>query len=63
MGYSRRSKSVRGSLAALAAIAIWYPAYAVEPKPDFAIKTKSIETSVSLDAKIKADAALARIPA
>ena len=34
-------------------------ALAAEPKPDFAIKTKLIETSVSLDAKIKADAALA----
>jgi hypothetical protein len=32
---------------------------AAEPKPDFAIKTKSIDTSVSLDANIKADAALA----
>src|SRR5882757_3507347 len=58
-GLPRRSKSVRWSLAALAAIAIWYPALAAEPKPDFAIKTKSIETSVTLDAKIKADPALA----
>jgi hypothetical protein len=57
-GLPRLSKSVRWSLAALAAIAIWYPAHAAEPKPDFAIKTKSIETSVSLDAKIKADPAL-----
>ncbi|MBX9648460.1 MAG: DUF3298 and DUF4163 domain-containing protein [Xanthobacteraceae bacterium] len=32
---------------------------AAEPKPDFAIKTKSVEASVSLDAKIKANAALA----
>jgi hypothetical protein len=35
------------------------PAVAAEPKPDFAIKTKSIEASVSLDDKIKADPALA----
>ena len=37
------------------------PSYtlAAEPKSDFAIKTKSIEASVSLDARIKADAALA----
>lgn len=34
-------------------------ATAAEPKPDFAIKTKSIAASVSLDEKIKADAALA----
>jgi hypothetical protein len=35
------------------------PALATEPKPDFTIKTKSIDTNVTLDAKIKADAALA----
>lgn len=34
-------------------------ALAAEPKPDFTIKTKSIEAHVSLDAKIKANAALA----
>ena len=34
-------------------------ALAAEPKPDFSIKTKSIEASVILDAKIKADPALA----
>jgi hypothetical protein len=33
-------------------------AFAAEPNPDFA-KTKSFETSVALDAKIKADSALA----
>jgi uncharacterized protein YndB with AHSA1/START domain len=36
-----------------------FPALAAEPKPDFNLKTKSVEASVSLDAKIKADAALA----
>jgi len=36
-----------------------FPALAAEPKPDFTIKTKSVEASVSLDAKIKANAALA----
>lgn len=36
-----------------------FAALAAEPKPDFTIKTKSIDTNVSLDAKIKADAALA----
>jgi hypothetical protein len=30
-----------------------------EPKPDFAVKTKALEASVMLDAKIKADRALA----
>ena len=41
------------SLASLA-----FAALAAEPKPDFNLKTKLIEASVSLDAKIKADAAL-----
>ncbi len=36
-----------------------FAAFAAEPKPDFAIKTGAIEASVSLDARIKADAALA----
>jgi uncharacterized protein YndB with AHSA1/START domain len=36
-----------------------FAALAAEPKPDFALKTKSLEASVSLDAKIKANAALA----
>jgi len=35
------------------------PAFAAEPKPDLTIKTKSIEANVFLDAKIKADPALA----
>lgn len=35
------------------------PALADDPKPDFAISTKSIEASVMLDAPIKADAPLA----
>jgi hypothetical protein len=34
-------------------------AIAVEPKPDFSIKTKWVEASVFLDAKIKADPAVA----
>lgn len=34
-------------------------AFAAEPKPDFSIKTKSIEASILLDAKIKANPALA----
>jgi len=45
--------------AAVACCASLASAIAAEPKPDFAIKTKSIEANVSLDAKIKADAALA----
>jgi uncharacterized protein DUF3298 len=36
-----------------------FSALAAEPKPDFTLKTKSIEASVSLDARIKANAALA----
>lgn len=42
------------SLASLA-----FAALAAEPKPDFTLKTKSLEASVSLDARIKANAALA----
>lgn len=34
-------------------------AFAAEPKPDFTLKTKSVVASVSLDAGIKADTALA----
>jgi hypothetical protein len=35
-----------------------HPSFAAEPKPDFTIKTKSLDTSVTLDTRIKADAAL-----
>jgi hypothetical protein len=42
-----------------AAVALASPAHADDPKPDAAIKTKAIAASVSLDAKIKADPALA----
>jgi Protein of unknown function (DUF3298) len=35
------------------------PAFAIDPKPDATLKTKAIEANVFLDAKIKADAALA----
>ncbi len=49
-----------GLACAIACFASLNAAYAAaEPKPDFTIKTKSIDTNVSLDAKIKADAALA----
>src|SRR5687768_10625054 len=40
-------------------VAVTLRAYAAEPKPDFSIKTKWVEASVILDAKIKADPALA----
>jgi hypothetical protein len=45
--------------AVLVALAFCRPALAAEPKPDLTIKTKSIEASVALDPKIKADPALA----
>lgn len=35
------------------------PALAADPKPDFAIKTKTVDVSVTLDAQIRADPALA----
>ncbi|GEC54251.1 hypothetical protein ABIF38_007877 [Bradyrhizobium japonicum] len=38
---------------------LWLPARAADPKPDATIKNASIEASVYLDDKIKADAALA----
>jgi Protein of unknown function (DUF3298) len=44
---------------ALAFASLAFPALAAEPKPDFTIKTKSIDASVTLEARIKADAALA----
>ena len=52
-------KPARWLLAALVFVAMCPPADAAEPTPDFVIKTKSIEASVILDAKIKADPALA----
>ena len=48
-----------GFAGAVACSAALNPAFAADPKPDFAIKTRSIEASVTLDAKIKADPALA----
>jgi hypothetical protein len=44
---------------AIACAAVLDPALAAEPKPDFSIKTKWVEAGVTLDAKIKADPALA----
>jgi hypothetical protein len=44
---------------AMACAAALNPAFAAEPKPDFSIKTKWVEASVILDAKVKADPALA----
>ncbi len=48
-----------GFAGAVACSAALGAAQAAEPKPDFSIKTKAIEASVILDAKIKADPALA----
>jgi hypothetical protein len=47
-----------GFLAIIATFASLATTLAAEPKPDFAIKTKRLEASVALDAKIKADPAL-----
>jgi hypothetical protein len=54
VSFARRIGLV-GILACFASLA----AVAAEPKPDASIKTKSVEATVSLDDKIKADAALA----
>jgi len=51
-----RTIGFAGAVACSAALDV---ALAAEPKPDFSIKTKWIEASVILDAKIKADPALA----
>ena len=51
-----RTLALAGAIACAAAL---NPAFAAEPKPDFSIKTKWVEASVTLDAKIKADPALA----
>jgi hypothetical protein len=51
-----RALALVGAIACAAALG---PALAAEPKPDFSIKTRSIEARVILDAKIKADSALA----
>ncbi|UZE47669.1 DUF3298 and DUF4163 domain-containing protein [Rhodopseudomonas sp. P2A-2r] len=49
---------VRASLL-LACFALAAPAFAAQPKPDFALKTKSLDASVILDKNVKADPALA----
>jgi hypothetical protein len=46
------------AIAFLAALAAWSPSLAADPKPDAALKTRSIEANVFLDDKIKADPAL-----
>jgi hypothetical protein len=48
-----------GTFLTVCLASVMVTALAAEPKPDFAIKTKSIETGILLDAKIKSDAALA----
>jgi Protein of unknown function (DUF3298) len=42
----------------LAAMALWSPLQAADPKPDAALKNKMVEANVFLDEKIKADPAL-----
>jgi hypothetical protein len=54
-GITRRAAIAIGLLAA---VAQWSPSLADDPKPDAAIKNKSIEASVFLDDKIKAEPAL-----
>jgi len=51
-----RRLAFAGAIACAAALG---PALAAEPKPDFSFKTKWVEASVILDAKIKTDPALA----
>ena len=46
-------------VAAIVASSLAVPALAAEPKPDYALKTRFVDISVSLDAPIRANAALA----
>jgi len=52
-------KRLRGTISVVGLLSSLSIALAADPKPDFAIKTRAIETTVVLDAKIKADPALA----
>jgi hypothetical protein len=56
---ARSNRVAIAALVALAAISLCRPTLAAEPKPDLTIKTRSIEATVFLDDKIKADPALA----
>ncbi|WP_316233079.1 DUF3298 and DUF4163 domain-containing protein [Bradyrhizobium sp. SZCCHNPS2010] len=49
----------RFSFALLLGLLALAPGFAAEPKPDASIKTKAVEATVTLDAQIKADPALA----
>jgi uncharacterized protein DUF3298 len=55
----RSSTHAHLNVALLWGVLFVQPVLAAEPKPDAAVKTKSIDASVFLDAKIKADPALA----
>lgn len=52
-------KRLRGTISVVGLLSSLSIALAADPKPDFAIKTRAMETTVVLDAKIKADPALA----
>jgi len=52
-------KLTKSNVALLFAFLSLQPVLAAEPKPDAAINTKNVEASVTLDAQIKTDAALA----
>jgi hypothetical protein len=53
------ARNVAIAIGLFAAMTLCSPSQAADPKPDAALKTKSIEAGVSLDGKIKADGALA----
>jgi hypothetical protein len=59
MQQTRLMRRAAIAIGLLAAMAISSPSPAADPKPDAALKNKSIEANVFLDGKIKADAALA----
>ncbi len=52
-------KYSRLTLSIISTALLTWSAFAAEPRPDYALKTKAVEISISLDAAIKANAALA----
>jgi hypothetical protein len=58
MQQTRLMRGVTVAIGLVAAMALWSPTQAADPKPDAALKNKIVEANVFLDDKIKADPAL-----
>ncbi len=59
MVWTRLVRHAAIAIGFLAATALWSPSDAADPKPDAALKNKTIEANVFLDGKVNADPALA----